>query len=188
LSTELACDGSQFDRLLKQGEDITVGDLTLRCLHVPGHTPDHLCYLVGDAVFTGDTLFMPDGGTARCDFPAGSSTQLYHAIQKNLYTLPDTTRVFVGHDYQPNQRGIRYQTTLFAQKSSNIHLKHTTSEQEFVAMRDGRDRTLAPPKLIYPSLTVNIRAGNWPQERSGLFPDRPMIKIPIRRATPEPSA
>lgn len=168
-------DGSQFDRLFVDGETFRIGDLQARVLSVPGHTSDSSAYLVGDALFTGDSLFMPDGGTARCDFPGGDAAMLYASIQ-SLYALPDETRVFICHDYGPGGRAPACETTIGAQKRGNIHVRADTGEAEFVALRRARDATLPMPALIIPSVQVNIRAGALPQpEDNGVR----YLKVPL---------
>lgn len=157
----LKCDGSQFDHLFKDGEEFVLGNVKASAMHVPGHTPDHMCYHIGDAVMTGDSIFMPDSGTARCDFPAGSAHQLWESITKKLFSLPDSTRVFVGHDYQPNGRPLAFQTSIAEQKQTNIHVKQGTNEKDFIQMRTTRDSTLGNPRLLFQSLNVNIRAGHY---------------------------
>jgi glyoxylase-like metal-dependent hydrolase (beta-lactamase superfamily II) len=154
-------DGRQFDRLLADGESIELGELTGRVIPTPGHTNDSVSYLFGDALFVGDTIFMPDGGSARCDFPGGDAAELYRSIQR-LYALPPETRLFVCHDYSPGGREPRCETTVGAQRDSNIHVRADTPAQEFVAMRRARDATLDMPNLILPSVQVNIRAGHLP--------------------------
>lgn len=156
-------DGSQFDRLVREGETLKAGDLEIQVLETPGHTPACVSYLIGDAVFTGDALFMPDFGTGRCDFPKGSSEALYHSIRDKLYRLPDTTRVLVGHDYQPNGRALAYESTIGESKAYNIQLSAETTENVFIEMRDGRDRGLPAPKLLFQSVQVNIDAGRLPK-------------------------
>ena len=159
---DFATDGSQWDVLLAEGTDLQAGSLTIETLHTPGHTPACSTYKIGDALFTGDTLFMPDFGTGRCDFPGGSAEDLYDSIRK-LYALPDETRVFVGHDYQPGGRELAYETTIGEQKASNKQLTAETSKEDFVKFRTARDATLRPPKLIFQSLQVNARAGALPE-------------------------
>jgi glyoxylase-like metal-dependent hydrolase (beta-lactamase superfamily II) len=159
-------DGSQFHRLFKDGEVIQAGALTVKVLFTPGHTPACVSYLIGDAVFTGDTLFMPDSGTGRCDFPQGDATQLYRSVTQVLYKLPDQTRQFVGHDYQPNGRQLAFQSTIGEAKSSNIHITALTTEAEFVEFRKKRDATLTAPRLLFPSIQVNIAAGEFPEAES----------------------
>jgi glyoxylase-like metal-dependent hydrolase (beta-lactamase superfamily II) len=155
---EFATDGSQFDHLFADGERLAVGELTVRVLATPGHTPDSVSYLVGDALFVGDTLFMPDGGTARCDFPGGDARTLYRSIRR-LLDLPPETRIFVCHDYQPGGRDIGFETSVAAQRAANIHLRGGADEEAFVTMRTARDRTLDVPALLIPAVQINMRAG-----------------------------
>ncbi len=159
--TEFARDGSQFDKLLNDGDEYHVGNMLCRAIHTPGHTPACMTHVMGDAAFVGDTLFMPDGGTARADFPGGDARVLYQSIQRVL-SLPDETRLFMCHDYMPGGREVEYETTVGAEKQSNIHVHTGTSEAQFVAMREARDATLDMPRLILPSLQVNMRAGHLP--------------------------
>lgn len=155
-------DGRQFDVLAGEGDALPLGGLTIRVLHTPGHTPACVTYLIGDTAFVGDTLFMPDYGTARADFPGGNARALYRSIQKML-ALPPATRVFVGHDYLPSGRTeYRWESTIAEQAARNVHLPAGSGEDAFVAMREARDKTLAPPRLLLPSLQVNIRAGALP--------------------------
>jgi glyoxylase-like metal-dependent hydrolase (beta-lactamase superfamily II) len=161
LGDEFAADGSQFDRLLADGDVLEVGRIPGRVIGTPGHTNDSVAYLVGDALFVGDTVFMPDGGSARCDFPGGDAAELFHSIQR-LYALPPATRVFVCHDYAPGGRELRFETTIAEQRASNIHVRDGVTEGEFVAMRRARDATLDVPNLIVPSVQVTIRAGELP--------------------------
>lgn len=173
--TELERDGSQFDRLFDDGDEFNIGDLAVRVMHTPGHTPACLTYLIGDAAFVGDTLFMPDGGSARADFPGGDAGTLYDSIQKVL-ALPDETRLFMCHDYGPNGRDIRWQTTVADEKAHNIHIGGGTSRDAFIAMRNERDATLDMPKLIIPSLQVNMRGGHLPEpDKDG----KRFLKVPI---------
>ncbi|RME28566.1 MAG: MBL fold metallo-hydrolase [Deltaproteobacteria bacterium] len=165
LGDEVPTDGSQFDRLLADDEVLEAGSLRIHVIATPGHTPACVSYHVGDAVFTGDALFMPDFGTGRCDFPNGSAEQLYDSVQK-LYALPDDTRVFVGHDYGPGGREIAWETTIGASKRDNKQLSATTSREEFVKFRTERDRQLQPPNLIFQSVQVNIDAGRLPPPAS----------------------
>jgi glyoxylase-like metal-dependent hydrolase (beta-lactamase superfamily II) len=168
-------DGSQFDALFDDGETFSVGELTFQVMAVPGHTPACMAYRVGDAVFVGDTLFMPDIGTARCDFPGGSATTLYASIQK-LLSLPGETRLFMCHDYPPDNRAVRFETTVAEQRQSNIHVHDGVSEDQFVKMRSERDAGLAMPTLLLPSIQVNIRAGEFPPaEANGTA----YLKIPL---------
>jgi glyoxylase-like metal-dependent hydrolase (beta-lactamase superfamily II) len=167
--TEFERDGSQFDRLLREGNTFMIGELTARVLHTPGHTPACLTYLIEDAAFVGDTMFMPDFGTARCDFPGGSAADLYDSIQKIL-ALPDETRIFVGHDYAPGDRDYAWETTVKEQKELNVQIAGK-SKEEYVAMREARDAKLSMPKLILPSIQVNMRAGEVPET----------IKVPVNK-------
>jgi glyoxylase-like metal-dependent hydrolase (beta-lactamase superfamily II) len=176
--TEFQRDGSQFDQLFVEGDSIHIGQMRVDVLHTPGHTPACLTYVIGDAAFVGDTLFMPDFGTARCDFPGGSSETLYDSVQKIL-ALPDETRIFVGHDYKaPGRDEYAWETTVGDQKAKNIHVGAGKSKDEFVEMRDTRDATLAMPKLIIPSLQVNMRAGQMPpaDEKGDVF-----LKVPVNK-------
>ena len=160
--TEFERDGSQFDRLFKDGDEFFIGDLPVRVLYTPGHTPADVTYIIGDAVFPGDTLFMPDYGTARVDFPGGSAEDMHASAQK-LFALPETMRMFMCHDYLPEGRAeYRYETTVGEQKRSNIHLSAYTLPDEFAALRKKKDTTLGMPRLIIPSLQVNMRAGQIP--------------------------
>ncbi len=172
--TEFQRDGSQFDRLFDDGDTYTVGQMTCVALHTPGHTPACMTHLIGDAAFVGDTLFMPDGGSARADFPGGDAGQLYDSIQRVL-ALPHQTRLFMCHDYGPGGRDIAYETTVAEEKAHNIHITGKTRE-EFVALRTARDATLAMPKLIIPSLQVNMRGGELPPpDKDG----KRYLKVPI---------
>ncbi len=162
LPDRFATDGSQFDKLIKDGECLTVGALEITAIATPGHTPACMSYQIGDAVFTGDALFMDDYGTGRTDFPKGSAQDLYRSVHGRLYSLPDETRVFVGHDYQPNGRDLRYKTTIGASKRNNPQLNIETTEAAFVEFRRKRDQSLRPPRLLYQSVQVNIDAGKLP--------------------------
>ena len=176
--TEFQRDGSQFDKLFVEGDTFHIGQLRGDVLHTPGHTPACMTYVIGDAAFVGDTLFMPDFGTARCDFPGGSSENLFSSIQKIL-SLPDATRIFVGHDYKaPGREHYAWETTVGEQKKKNIHIKSGKSKEDFVKLRDERDAKLAMPKLIVPSLQINMRAGNMPEpdEQGDVF-----LKVPINK-------
>lgn len=176
--TEFQRDGSQFDCLFEDGDSFHIGQLRGDVLHTPGHTPACMTFVIGDAAFVGDTLFMPDFGTARCDFPGGSSEELYNSIQKIL-TLPDETRIFVGHDYKaPGRDKFAWETTVAEEKASNVHVGQGASKDAFVEMRDNRDATLSKPKLIIPSLQVNMRAGNMPDpdEEGDVF-----LKVPVNK-------
>lgn len=175
LEPEFQADGRQFDRLLHDGESFAVGALAARALSVPGHTPACMAYAIGDAVFVGDTLFMPDVGTARCDFPGGNAHQLYRSIRK-LLDLPLATRLFMCHDYPPEEREPAWECTVAAQRERNIHVRDGIGEDEFVTMRTARDSTLEMPVLILPSVQVNIRAGELPPaEENGTV----YLKIPL---------
>lgn len=173
---QFATDGSQFDRLLNEGDTLTFGAMTVEVMHTPGHTPACLSYVIGDAVFVGDTLFMPDYGTARCDFPGGDAATLYNSIQR-LFELPDNTRMFMCHDYQaPGRDEYCNETTVAAERKNNIHVREGISQEEFVAMRTARDATLSMPRLILPSVQVNMRAGDLPPaEDNGVR----YLKIPL---------
>ncbi len=173
--TEFQRDGSQFDRLFKDGDNYRIGSLTGHALHTPGHTPACMTHVVGDAAFIGDTLFMPDGGSARADFPGGDARTLYRSIRRVL-SLPGDTRLFICHDYGPNGRAICYQTTVAEERAHNIHVKDGIGEDEFVAMREARDKTLAMPKLIIPSLQCNMRAGQLPPKDGD---GKTFLKVPV---------
>jgi len=175
---DFAIDGSQFDVLFDDGDAFDFGASTARVLAVPGHTPDSVAYLIGDALFTGDSLFLPDGGSARCDFPGGDAAQLYRSIQRLFAQLPDDTRVFVCHDYGPGGRALAHETTIGAQKRDNIHLRGGIDEAAFVATRTTRDATLPVPALLLPALQVNLRGGALPEpEDNGVR----YLKIPLDR-------
>ncbi|HEY0988744.1 MAG TPA: MBL fold metallo-hydrolase [Kofleriaceae bacterium] len=175
---ELATDGSQFDRLLADGEVVTAGTLRIETIATPGHTPACVTYRIGDALFTGDALFMHDYGTGRCDFPRGSAEALYDSVMR-LYALPDATRVFPGHDYQPNGRTVAWETTIGRSKRENPQLRATTSKAEFVALRTARDRTLQAPRLLYPSVQINLDAGRLPRPHAN---GARYLTIPISEA------
>ena len=172
---DVPSDGSQFDLLLQDNVTQLAGSLAIEPMHTPGHTPACMTYRIRDAIFTGDTMFMPDFGTGRCDFPGGSAEQLYESIQR-LYRLPDETRVFVGHDYQPGGRALAYETSIGACKSENKQLKANTSREEFVAWRTQRDATLSPPKLIFQSLQVNANGGRLPEPEAN---GRRYLRLPM---------
>lgn len=174
--TRFQRDGSQFDRLFREGDVFMIGQLRGEVLHTPGHTPACLTYVIGDAAFVGDTLFMPDFGTARCDFPGGSAEIMWASVQKIL-SLPDATRIFVGHDYKaPGRDVFAWESTVGAQKAQNIHIGGTKTKEEFVELRTRRDATLAMPRLIVPSLQVNMRAGQMPEpEDNGVS----YLKVPV---------
>jgi glyoxylase-like metal-dependent hydrolase (beta-lactamase superfamily II) len=158
---DLATDGSQFDRLFEDGEEFRVGRVAARVLHAPGHTPACVVYVIGDAAFTGDALFMPDFGTARCDFPGGDARQLYRSIRRVL-DLPGETRLFTCHDYAPGGRSYLWESTVAQQRAENLHVRDGIDEDAFVAMREGRDKGLGMPTLLLPAVQVNIRAGHLP--------------------------
>jgi len=177
LGEHFPIDGSQFDRLFADGEGFAIGDLRAEVIAVPGHTNDSIAYLIGDALFVGDSIFMPDGGTARCDFPGGDARLLFRSIRR-LFALPDETRVFVCHDYAPGGRAYACETTIGAQKARNIHVRDGVTEDDFVAVRSARDSTLSMPALLLPSVQVNIRAGRLPEpEDNGVR----YLKLPIDR-------
>ena len=173
--TEFQRDGSQFDRLFTDGDSYRIGGMTVHVMHTPGHTPACMTHVVGDAAFVGDTLFMPDGGSARADFPGGDARTLYRSIQRVL-SLPRETRLFMCHDYGPNGRDVQWETTVGDEIDHNIHVGHCTDEDTFVAMREARDATLAMPKLIIPSLQINMRAGQLPpKDKDG----KTYLKVPV---------
>lgn len=175
VGNEFNKDGSQFDRLLNDGDSYQIGGMTAYAIHTPGHTPACMVHAIGDAVFVGDTLFMPDGGTARADFPGGDARKLYQSIQK-LLTLPPETRLFMCHDYCPDGREVEYETTVAAQRAHNIHVHNGISEDDFVTMREARDKTLGMPTLILPALQINMRAGHLPAAENN---DSVYLKIPL---------
>ena len=162
LPSDFAPDGSQFDRLLRDGELVHAGALEIEVIATPGHTPACVSYRIGEAVFTGDALFVEDSGTGRCDFPRGDAETLYRSVHDRLYALPGETRVFVGHDYQPDGRELRFESTIERERQHNIQLTASTSVTDFVAFRTARDRTLGAPKLLLPSIQVNVDAGRLP--------------------------
>ncbi len=174
---DLATDGSDFDRLFADGEQFPLGELTVEVMHVPGHTPADIAYRIGDAVFVGDTLFMPDYGTARADFPGGDARSLYRSIRRVL-SLPGDTRLFLCHDYKaPGRDEYRWETTVAEQRQASVHVHDGITEDEFVAMREARDATLSVPKLLLPSIQVNVRAGRFPSaEANGVS----YLRIPVR--------
>jgi glyoxylase-like metal-dependent hydrolase (beta-lactamase superfamily II) len=174
--TEFARDGSEFDRLFDDGDEFAIGSLNATVLHVPGHTPADVAYVIGDAAFVGDTLFMPDYGTARTDFPGGDAHQLFRSIRR-LLSLPEQTRIFLCHDYKaPGREEFVWETTVAAQRAENVHVRDDVSEEDFVAMRQARDSGLGMPKLILPSVQVNIRGGKLPEpEDNGVR----YLKIPL---------
>jgi glyoxylase-like metal-dependent hydrolase (beta-lactamase superfamily II) len=179
-ATDVSGDGSEFDRLLADGETLKIGNLVVEAIYTPGHTPACMSYRIGDAVFVGDTLFMPDYGTARADFPGGDARTLYRSIQR-LLSLPDSTRLFMCHDYKaPGRDSYAWETTVGEERVRNVHVGAGVSEDEFVAMREKRDATLAAPLLLLPSIQVNIRAGKFPPaEENGVR----YLKIPVKLAS-----
>lgn len=181
LEEDFPTDGSQFDRLFADGDTFHVGNIPARVIYTPGHTSDHITYVIGDAVFVGDTLFLPDAGTARCDFPAGDARTLYRSIQRLFDEVPDDYRMFILHDYGTDERGYEYETTVGEQRRNNIHVGEGKSEDEFVRQREARDATLPMPVLILPAVQVNIRAGHFPEpEDNGVR----YLKIPVDEFRP----
>lgn len=172
--TEFQRDGSQFDALFEDGDTYTIGGMTAFAISTPGHTPACMVHVIGNAAFAGDTLFMPDGGSARADFPGGDAGQLYDSIQKVL-SLPDDMRLFICHDYGPDGRDIAWETTIGEQKADNIHVGGGKTRDDFIKFRTERDAQLSMPKLIIPSIQVNMRGGEFPQDDSG----KPTLKVPI---------
>ena len=173
--TEFQRDGSQFDKLFKDNDKYKIGNINCKVINTPGHTPACTAHVIGNSIFVGDTLFMPDLGSARADFPGGDARQLYRSIQKIL-SYPDETRIFVCHDYPPSSREVKWSTTVGEQKEKNVHVKTSILEDEFVKIREARDKTLNMPKLIIPSIQVNMRAGNLPppEDNGSVY-----IKVPI---------
>jgi glyoxylase-like metal-dependent hydrolase (beta-lactamase superfamily II) len=177
LGADFPVDGRQFDLLLDEGQELEIGSFLVHAMHTPGHTPAHMSWQIGDALFVGDTLFMPDYGTARCDFPGGSAEQLFDSIQR-IYALPANTRLFMCHDYQPGGRELRFVTTVAEQKRANIQLREGTTKQEYANIRKNRDAQLDMPALILPAIQINIRAGEFPEpEANGTA----YLKIPLNR-------
>ena len=174
---QMKTDGSDFDRLFFDGERFPIGELEVEVIHTPGHTPADVAYRIGDAVFVGDTLFMPDYGTARADFPGGDARQLYRSMRR-LLALPEDTRLFMCHDYKaPGRDEYRWETTVGEQRRHSIHVHDGVNEDEFVAMREARDATLSAPRLLLPSIQVNIRAGHFPEaEENGVR----FLRIPVK--------
>lgn len=176
LGDDFPCDARQFDLLLKDGETLDIGPFELKALHTPGHTPACMSYRIQDSLFVGDLLFQPDYGTARCDFPGGSAEELYASIHELYTSLPDSTRVFTCHDYQPGGREVAFESTLSQQRASNVQLSASTSKEDFVQFRDERDATLSMPALMLPAVQMNIRAGQFPEpEENGLS----FLKLPL---------
>ncbi|MGE4132474.1 MAG: MBL fold metallo-hydrolase [Bdellovibrionales bacterium] len=177
LGSDFATDGRQFDVLLTDSDPLRAGTLEIKTIFTPGHTPACATYVIGDAVFTGDALFMPDYGTGRCDFPAGSAEDLFDSVHSKIYELPDGYRVFTGHDYQPGGREVRFMATIAEEKKSNVQLKAGTKKEEFVRYRQARDAKLEAPRLLLPSVQVNIDGGKIPPpEKNGVS----YLKIPVR--------
>jgi glyoxylase-like metal-dependent hydrolase (beta-lactamase superfamily II) len=181
LGNEVKTDGSQFALLIEPERLYQFGSLSLRGLPTPGHTPACMSYLVGDAVFTGDALFMEDYGTGRTDFPAGSANDLYKSVSETLYSLPEDTRVYVGHDYLPGGREVRFESTISKQKAENVQLPASRSENDFVEFRNSRDSTLKPPRLIYQSIQINVFGGKLPDEESN---GKRYLKMPLNMRRP----
>jgi len=171
-------DGSQFGRLLKDGETIAAGTIEVKIMATPGHTPACVSFHIGDALFTGDALFIPDSGTGRCDFPGGNAKALFNSISRRIYQLPLQTRIFVGHDYQPNGRELRFQTSVEESRTKNIQLRAETTEAEYIAFRSARDKTLSAPKLLFPSVQINMAAGHYPPAESN---GKVYLKFPLTR-------
>jgi glyoxylase-like metal-dependent hydrolase (beta-lactamase superfamily II) len=176
LPDDFKTDGSQFDRLLKDGEEFSAGSIKIKTLFTPGHTPACASHYIDGNVFVGDALFMPDYGTGRCDFPAGSADDLYHSVHERLYQLPEDTKVYTGHDYMPNGRPLKFMATIAEEKRDNIQLKEQTTKDSFVRARNERDKTLAAPKLLLPSVQVNIDAGHLPKASKN---GKRYLRIPI---------
>jgi len=177
LDKNFPTDGGQFDKLFEDNETFSLDSLNIRVIPTPGHTPACCSYLINNAVFTGDTLFMPDYGTGRCDFPQGSSADLYDSITKNLYTLDDTVKVYTAHDYMPNGRELKFQSTIGEQKRTNIQLNGKTKKEEFLEFRNKRDSGLKAPKLLLPSIQVNINGGHLPRPENNQIS---YFKIPLK--------
>jgi len=174
--TDFQRDGTQFDTLFQDGDHYKIGDIDAFVMATPGHTPACMVHVIGNAAFVGDTMFMPDAGSARADFPGGDAGELYDSIQKIL-TLPDEMRLYMCHDYGPNDRGIAWETTIAEQRDQNIHITGGVTRQDFVKLRNERDASLMMPKLLIPSLQVNMRAGEVPEDADG----RPVLKVPLNQ-------
>jgi glyoxylase-like metal-dependent hydrolase (beta-lactamase superfamily II) len=181
LGPDVPLDGSQFDVLVEDGEVLAVGTLRIEVIATPGHTPACVSYKIGDAVFTGDALFVEDYGTGRCDFPNGSAGALYDSVHERLYRLPDETRVFAGHDYLPGGRDLRCETTIGRSKTANVQLRADTTKEDFVAFRTARDATLAPPRLLFQSVQINVDAGRLPRPHANGVR---YLAIPLDRKAP----
>jgi glyoxylase-like metal-dependent hydrolase (beta-lactamase superfamily II) len=160
---DFSCSGNQFDKLIQDGEEFSAGSLKIKAIPTPGHTPACLSFLIGHYLFTGDALFVDDSGTGRCDFPEGSAKKLYHSIHEELFHLPDRTIVYVGHDYQPNERELKFETTIGSAKNHNTQLRADTTLESYVEFRESRDQTLKAPRLLFQSIQVNINAGHLPK-------------------------
>lgn len=173
---DMPVDGSQFDSLLDENTELKAGSITVKTIFTPGHTPACSTYLIEDMAFTGDALFMPDFGTGRCDFPAGSAKDLYNSVHNKLYKLPNETRTFTGHDYQPGGRELQFESTIGEQKKDNIHIKESTTEQEYIDFRTSRDATLKAPRLLLQSIQVNIHAGHLPKPEDN---NTRYLKLPL---------
>jgi glyoxylase-like metal-dependent hydrolase (beta-lactamase superfamily II) len=182
LPEDFPTDGRQFDRLLADGEKLSVGSLDVEVLNTPGHTPACVTYKIGDALFTGDLLFMPDSGTGRCDFPGGSSKDMYKAVTERIYTQPDEIRTFAGHDYQPGGREVAWESTVGEHKRANVALSASSTEEDFVGFRDKRDASLNAPKLLFQSVQVNVDAGRLPDPASN---ETRYLKIPLNVFRPD---
>ncbi|MBK07564.1 MAG: MBL fold metallo-hydrolase [Deltaproteobacteria bacterium] len=182
LPEDFPTDGRQFDVLFNEGQTVQAGSLSFEIIFTPGHTPACATYRFEDAIFTGDAIFMPDQGTGRCDFPAGSAEDLYQSITEKMYTLPDDTRVFVGHDYQPGGRELKFQSTIAEQKAENVQLPANRSKEEFIKFRTERDATLAAPRLLFHSVQVNVDAGQLPKPHPN---EVRYLKIPLNVFRPE---
>lgn len=177
LKSDFDTNGSQFDILLTEEKKLKAGSIEIKTIFTPGHTPACSSYIIEDCVFVGDAIFMPDYGTGRCDFPAGSADDLYVSVHNKLYSLPDSTKVFVGHDYMPNGRELQFESTIGEQKEKNVQLKARTTKDEFISFRKSRDKTLDAPRLILPSVQINIAAGKLPEAEDN---GEKYLKIPIR--------
>jgi glyoxylase-like metal-dependent hydrolase (beta-lactamase superfamily II) len=184
LPDDFKTDGSQFDMLLADGQVVHAGPLSIETMFTPGHTPACATYKIGDAIFTGDALFMPDGGTGRCDFPGGSAESMWCSIQERIYTLPPETRVFVGHDYQPDGRDLAFESTVGEEREKNVQLPARISKEDFVARRRKRDKTLRAPRLLFQSVQVNIDAGALPAPTAN---EKRFLRIPINVFRPAPA-
>lgn len=180
----LRTDGSQFDLLIQDGQVLEAGRISIRAFHTPGHTPACMSYLIGDSLFVGDTLFMPDYGTGRCDFPKGDAEVLYHSVHEIIYNLPESTNIYVGHDYQPNGRELRFRTTVGESKQNNIQLNQNTKKSEFVEFRNARDKNLSAPRLFYQSMISNLDGGGIPK-KLGSVRSRAFYSIPVQIQDPK---